>query len=132
MVLLGINSLRHGVTPPAHPAPSRWFDSRVRVEMVRVHLERCGVLKIIILAFLGHPWASILGSWGGLGRPFGGSGGALGRVWRAVVTKGRLPKLASHHFKRFWTPNGAQEAFKMEVKSLKNPFKTLSKIWLDF
>ena len=44
------NSLRHGVTPPAHPAPSRWFDSRVRVDMVRVHLGLSGVLKMIILA----------------------------------------------------------------------------------
>ena len=100
--------------------------------MVRVHLGLCGVLKMIILAFLGHPWTSILGSWGGLGRPFWGSGGALGRAWRAVVTKDRLPKLAAHHFKRFWITNGALEAPKMELKSLKNPFKNPSKFWLDF
>ena len=85
------------MTPPAHPAPSRWFDSRFRVEMVRVHLGLSRVLKMIILAFLG----AIFGSWGGLGRPFWGSGGALGRVWRAVVAKDRLPKLGPLHFNRF-------------------------------
>ena len=110
-------SLRHGVTPPAHPAPSRWFDSRVRVDMVRVHLGLSGVLKMIILAFLGHPWTSIFGSWGGLGRPFWGYGGGLGRVWRAVVAKGRLPLSRPPLFERFWSPNGAQEAPKMELKS---------------
>ena len=86
---------------------------------------------MIILVFLGHPWTSIFGTWGGLGCPFWGSGGVLGRVWRAVVTKDRLPKLAAQSFKRFWIPNGALEA-KMELTSLTNPFKNLSIFWLDF
>ena len=120
------------MTPPAHPAPSRWFDSRDRVDMVRVHLGLSGVLKIIILVFLGHPWTSIFCSWGGIGRPFWGFGGGLGRVWRAVVAKGRLPLSRSPLFERFWSPNGAQEAPKMDLKSFKNRFKHLSKFWSDF
>ena len=91
------------MTPPAHPAPSRWFDSRVRVDMVRVHLGLSGVLNMIILAFLGHPWTSIFGSWGGLGRPFWGYGGGLGRVWRAAVAKGRLPLSRPPFFTDFGT-----------------------------
>ena len=72
------NSLRHGVTPPAHPAPSRWFDSRVRVDMVRVHLGLSGVLKMIILVFLGHPWCPFLGLGVALGVHFEGLGVPLG------------------------------------------------------
>ena len=119
------------MTPPAHPAPSHWFDSRVRV-VVRVRLGLCGRLKMIILAFLGHPWTSIFRSCGGLGRPFWMSGSALGRVWRAVVTKDRFPKLASHHLKRFRSPKGAQKASNMDLKPLKKRFKNLSKFWSDF
>ena len=37
-----------------------------------------GVLLGVILRVLGHPWTSILGSWGGLGLPFWSSGVPLG------------------------------------------------------
>ena len=109
--------------------------------MVRVHLalggvnDHFGILGApldVHFGVLGWPWASILGSWGSLGRAFWGSGDALGRVWRAVVAKDRLPKLAPHHFKRFWSPKGAQKAPKMDLKSLKSRLKNLLKFWSDF
>ena len=80
---------------------------------------------------LGAPLASILGSLGGLARPFWESGGTPGCLWRAGGSKDRLPKLAPHHFKRFRTPKGAQKASKMELKSFKNRFKNLLKFWSD-
>ena len=94
--------------------------------------ELFGAPLDVHFGFLGLPWASILGSWGSLGRPFWGSGDALGRVWRAVAAKDRLPKLAALHFKRFWSPKGSEKAPKMELKSIKNQFKNLSKFWSDF
>ena len=85
-----------------------------------------------VLGVLGCPGESILGSRGGLGPPFWGSGGTPGRLWRAGGFKDRLPGLGPHHFERFWRPKGAQTAPKMDLKSLKNRFKNLSKKWLDF
>ena len=67
-----------------------------------------------------------------LGVHFGGSGGTLGRLWRAGGSKDRLPKLRPLHFKRFWSPKGAQKGSKMELKSLTNRLKNPSKFWLDF
>ena len=98
----------------------------------------------IILRVLGHPWKSILGSSGGLGRlwgsiggywvtlgpPFFGLGAALGVHFGGLGVP--LGAFGAHHFRRFWTPNGALEAPKMGLQSLKNPFKYLSKLWLDF
>ena len=52
----------------------------------------------------GAPLEVILGSWGGLGRPFWGSGGTPGRVRRAVVAKEPPPLLRPPLFKRFWRP----------------------------
>ena len=65
---------------------------------------------------LGVPFGSILGSWSGLGLPFWGSGGTLGRLWRAGGFKDRHPALAAHHFKRFWSPKSAQVAPKIVLK----------------
>ena len=75
--------------------------------MVRVHLalggvnDHFGILGApldVHFGVLGPPWASILGSWCGLGRPFWGSGGALGRLQRAVVAKDPLALSAAPRF----------------------------------
>ena len=69
---------------------------------------------------------------GGLGHAFWGSGDALGRLQRAVVAKDPLALSAAPRFYRFWRPKGVPKAPKMELKSLKNRFKNLSKFWSDF
>ena len=85
-----------------------------------------------ILGVLGYPRTSIWRSWGALGVPFWGSGGPLGRFQRAVASKDPCTKLAPHHFNRFWSQTGPQKAPTMELKSIKNRFKNLSKFWSDF
>ena len=72
--------------------------------MVRVHLGLSRVLKMIILAFLGHPWTSFLGLGVALGVHFGGMGVALG-----VFGAQSSPKAASlFHGPPFLSDFGAQ------------------------
>ena len=77
---------------------------------------------------LGRHLEIILGVLGCCGGPFWGSGGAPGRLRRAIASKDRWSLLAPPHFKRFWRPKGAQKAPQMELKSVTNGFKN----WLTF
>ena len=62
------------------------------------------------------------------GGPFCGSGGASGRLWRAMAFKDPWCLLAARHFQRFWRSKGARTGPKMELKSVKNGIKN----WLTF
>ena len=80
-------------------------------------------------------WGSFWGSWGAPGwskgclwGSFWGSWGTPGGLWQAVDPKDRRTLSPSLHFKRFWCRNGRQQVAKMEQKTVKNPFKNLSKI----
>ena len=77
---------------------------------------------------LGRHLGVILGVLGCCGGPFWGSGGAPGRLRRAMAFKDPWWLLASRHFERFWRSKGAQKASKMELKSVKNGVKN----WLTF
>ena len=81
---------------------------------------------------LGLHLGVILGVLGCCGGPFWGSGGAPGRLRRAIASKEPWSLLASPHFKRFWRPKGAQKAPKMELKSVKNGVKHRSTFLFDF
>ena len=89
--------------------------------------------------FQGYHWGAFLGVFGTLRRPWGAlgvifwaSGGPPGRFQRAVASKDPCTKLASRHFKRFWSQTGPQKVPNMELKSIKNRFKNLSKFWSFF
>ena len=89
-LIVFLNSLRQGVTPPAHPATdARW----VILEILGGHFGSLGAPWGIIFGVLGSPWDA-----------FWGSGGTPGRVWRAVGSKDPFPGLRPLHFKRFWCP----------------------------
>ena len=102
---------RHGAiwsiafSPDGHSLASASTDGRVALWCV--------------VGVLGCPLGSISGSWSGLGRPFWGSGGTPGRLWRAGGFKDRFPGSVAHHFSRFWSRKGAQMAPKTQQKSLK-------------
>ena len=55
---------------------------------------------------LGRHLGVILGVLGCCGSPFWGSGGAPGRLRRAIAFKDPWCHLASRHFERFWAPFG--------------------------
>ena len=78
---------------------------------------------------LKHHLGVILGV---LGCPFLGSGGAPGRLRRAMAFKDPWWLLAPRHFERFWRSKGAQKAPKMEPKSVKNGLKDRSTFLFDF
>ena len=61
---------------------------------------------------LGVPWG-----------PFWGSGGAPGRLRRAMAFKDPWWLLAPRHFERFWRSKVARKAPKMELESVKNGVK---------
>ena len=77
---------------------------------------------------LGRHLGVILGVLECCGSPFWGSGGAPGRLRRAMAFKDPWWLLASPHFNRFWRPEADQKAPKMELKSVKNGVKN----WLTF
>ena len=81
---------------------------------------------------LGRHLGIILGVLGCCGGPFWGSGGARGRLRRAMAFKDPWWLLAARHFKRLWRSKGAQKAPKMKLKSLKKWFKNRSTFLLDF
>ena len=81
---------------------------------------------------LGRHLGVILGVLRCCGNPFWGSGGAPGRLRRAMAFKDPWCLLGSPYFKRFWRPKGAQKAFNMELKSGKNGVKTQSIFLFDF
>ena len=80
---------------------------------------------------LGRHLVSFWASWGAVG-VFWGSGGAPGRLRRAMAFKDPWWLLASRHFERFWRSKGAQKAPKMELKSIKNGVKSRSTFLFDF
>ena len=84
------------------------------------------------LELLGRHFGVILGVLGCCGGPFWGSGGAPGRLRRAMAFKDPWWHLASPHFNRFWRPKGAQKAPKMELKSVKHGVKNRSTFLFDF
>ena len=65
---------------------------------------------------LGRHLGVILEVLGCCGGPFWGSGGASGRLRRAMALKDPWSHLASHHFNRFWWPKRAQKAAEMELQ----------------
>ena len=81
---------------------------------------------------LGRHLGVILGVLGCCGGPFWGSGGAPGRLRRAMAFKDPWCLLAPRHFQRFWRSKGAQKAPKMELKSVKNGLKNRSVFLFDF
>ena len=81
---------------------------------------------------LGRHLGFILGVLGCCGDPFWRSGGAPGRLRRAIASKDRWSLLAPTHFKRFGRLKGAQKAPKMELKSVKNGFKNWVTFLFDF
>ena len=88
---------------------------------VELPLERLGLHLGVILGVLGC-----------CGGPFWGSGGAPGRLRRAMAFKDPWWLLAPRHFERFWRSKGAQKAPKMELKSVKNGVKNRSTFLFDF
>ena len=98
-----------------------WGDFGVHFWSLELPLERLGRHLRVILRFLGC-----------CGGPFWGSGGAPGRLRRAMAFKGPWCHLGSLHFERFWRSKGAQKPSKMELKSVKDGFKNRSTFLFDF
>ena len=80
---------------------------------------------------LGRHLDVILGVLGCCGGPFWGSGGAPGRLRRAMAFKDPWWLLTSPHFNVFLRPKGAQKAPKMELKSGKNGPRNRSTFLFD-
>ena len=84
------------------------------------------------LGRLGRHFGVILEVLGCCGGPFWGSGGASGRLRRAMAFKDPWCLLAARHFDRFWRSKGAQTAPKMDLKSFKNGVKHRLTFLFDF
>ena len=82
-------------------------------------LEVSGVPLGSILAVWGDTWTCIRGS----GRSLWGSRGAPERLRGAVGAWDRLPRLASHHFERFWRTS--QNGAKIYEKSIQNSIEKI-------
>ena len=81
---------------------------------------------------LGRHLGVILEVLGCCGSPFWGSGGAPGRLRRAMAFKDPWCLLLARHFDRFWRSKGDQKAPNMELKSVKNGVKNPSAFLFDF
>ena len=114
-------------------------DSEVDFRSLGVILVVLGWLLGCVLGVLGCRlrswdviWSPILGILGSRGGRFWGSGGAAGRLRRAIASKDPWSLSAPLPFWRFWRPKGAQKASKLELKSVKNGFEHRSLFLLDF